>query len=230
KPEEGIKAEELPEEVKEVKPEEGIKAEELPEEVKEVKPEEGMKAEELPEEVKEVKPDREDGLIKKIREDRKIKEKMPHKEEVLKGIEEIPREEISKEGIPLMKEVPRESKKESSDRAELMEKERNRMEGIGEKKNQDDLLKLMQKSRKISITNAAKILNASKDSINEWANELKEKDILTIHPKFLGGVDLELTKDALKRLKELEEEEKIGRIKNELGRIREEQKRIRGEY
>jgi hypothetical protein len=44
----------------------------------------------------------------------------------------------------------------------------------------------------------------------------------------MGGTELELTKDAMRRLKELEEEEKVSRIKKELERIREEQRKMKG--
>ncbi|OYT38699.1 MAG: hypothetical protein B6U86_06185, partial [Candidatus Altiarchaeales archaeon ex4484_43] len=172
----------------------------------------------------------EEELMKKIREEmerRKVKEEgPPPKEEAVSEIEGVmPKEETS-----LMREIPEEKKEKIPGEEELREKEMEIIEAVGKEKDQDDLLKLMQKSKKISVKNAAKVLKVSEDTINKWANELKEKGILDIRPKFLGGANLELTRDALKRLKELEEEEKIARIKSELERIREEQKRIRGTY
>jgi len=49
-------------------------------------------------------------------------------------------------------------------------------------------------------------------------------------PKIYGGTELELTKDAIRKLKEFEEEEKVSKIKSELERIREEQKKMKGTY
>ena len=88
----------------------------------------------------------------------------------------------------------------------------------------------MQKDKRINVKTGAKILGVTEETIIQWSNELKEQGILNVHPKFMGGTELELTKDAIRRLKELEEEEKVAKIKNELERIREEQKKMKGSY
>jgi hypothetical protein len=94
----------------------------------------------------------------------------------------------------------------------------------------EDLLKLVEKEKKIDAGAAAKTLCVREDEINKWASELKEKGVISLHQRFMGGTDLEMTRDAVKKLGERDEEEKIIRIKKELERIREEQKRMRGGF
>jgi hypothetical protein len=103
-------------------------------------------------------------------------------------------------------------------------------EGASGCKTCEDLLKLVEKEKKIDTKIAAKTLCVGENEINNWAAELKERGGIIVHQRFMGGTDLEMTKDAIKKLGEKAEEEKITQIKKELERIREEQKRMRGGF
>ncbi len=162
----------------------------------------------------------EDAMVRKFIEDRALK----------------PADENFSKGNPMMKEVPKsmqaEAPKAAAEEDDFRSKEMALMEAAGKKgsvdKDQDDLLKLMQKDKRVNLKTASKILNVPDETITVWANDLKERGILNIHPKFMGGTELELTKDAMRRLKELEEEDKVSKIKKELERIREEQRKMKG--
>jgi len=175
---------------------------------------------------------KEDELIKKLKAEKEAKEK---------EIENLHREADEHKTVEIIKEMPKDTpKKEDTQKNsidELRQKEYAMMEAIDKKvsvgdiaKGHDDLLKLMQKDKRINVKTAAQILKVTEETINQWANELKDQGIINIHPKFMGGTELELTKDAIRKLKEFEEEEKVSKIKSELERIREEQKKMKGTY
>jgi len=73
------------------------------------------------------------------------------------------------------------------------------------------------------------LLNVTEEEVNEWADELRNRGMIEVHPRFLGGIDLTLTKDTLKRVKKTEEEEKIKKVRDELDRLRKEEKSRQGD-
>ncbi|RLI92953.1 MAG: hypothetical protein DRO95_00835 [Candidatus Altiarchaeales archaeon] len=99
-------------------------------------------------------------------------------------------------------------------------------EEVEEKKPIKMLRELVQKEKKIEASRAAEELGMSEDEVMRLARELKEEGIIEIKPKFLGGAYLQLTPDALKKIKAIEEREKAEIIKRELERLRREKKFI----
>jgi len=91
----------------------------------------------------------------------------------------------------------------------------------------DDLRELMQRVKKIEAKRAAQELGVDMETIREWSKRLERDGIIEIHSKFLGGVELKLSKDALKRIKEIEEMKKAELLRRELRRLREEAKLMR---
>jgi len=174
---------------------------------------------------------KEDEIIKRLKSEKEAKEK---------EIDSLRKDAENIRSVEIMKEMPREVSKQLPNQEkndeDIRQKEYAMMEAMdktnagGPAKGHDDLLKLMQKDKRINVKTGAKILGVTEEVIVQWSNELKEQGILNVHPKFMGGTELELTKDAIRRLKELEEEEKVSKIKNELERIREEQKKMKGSY
>ena len=87
---------------------------------------------------------------------------------------------------------------------------------------------LVQKEKKIEARRAADELGLDEDSIMVLAERLKIEGIINIKPKFLGGSYLELTPDALKKIRALEERKKAEIVRRELERLRREQRIMSG--
>ena len=82
----------------------------------------------------------------------------------------------------------------------------------------------MQKVKKIESKKAAQKLGVDQKTIMKWSKKLEKDDIIEVHSKFLRDIELILSKDALKKIKEIEEIKKAELLKRELKRLREETK------
>ncbi|MCK4491999.1 MAG: hypothetical protein KAU03_05205, partial [Candidatus Altiarchaeales archaeon] len=128
-----------------------------------------------------------------------------------------------KKPADMIKEAPKEEMLEKEEE-KLLESEGKIIEDKKEgPKSVDDLRNLIIDERKISFKNAISRLGVTDDVLDRWVSALEDEGIIKIHYQFLGGKEIRLTLDALKKIKQRQEENKVRKVREELEKIRQEQ-------